>query len=119
MKKEKKDNYVARLTKSFEAYLQGELDVLEIVDNYDIIYDYVREFERRVRRYIKSHNPKPKKKIKELPDDVRKQFIEYGKKYLRGVVRILKGKSSLYSPIDGSVPEDIGELLKKLSREFS
>ena len=119
MKKEKKDNYVARLTESFEAYLQSELDVLEIVDNYDIIYDYVREFERRVKRYIKSHNPKPKKKIEGLPDDVRKQFIDYGKKYLRSVVRILKSKSSLYSPIEGSVPEDIGELLKKLSREFS
>lgn len=116
----KKDDYVAKLTKSFEVYLQSELDVLEVVDSYDIIYNYVNEFEKRVKRYIKSHNPAPSKKAKGkgMPDDLIKKFADHGKKYLRGVASILKKKSRNYSPMEGSVPEDIGELLKKLSRSF-
>lgn len=118
--KAEEKGYVEGLLKKFEVYLGKELSVLDGGVGYAIVYSYIRELEKRVKRYVREHNPTPNKKVKckKMPDDLIKKFTRYGKAYLKGVASILREKSMLYSPADGSVPEDIGNLLRKLSDLF-
>lgn len=118
--KAQKDSYVAGLVKAFEVYLRRELDVLDADLGYEIVYEYIKEFESRVKRYIKEHDPTPSKmaKKKGMPTNFIRKFARYGRAYLKEVAVVLKEKSESYSPMDGSVPEGIGKLLEKLSQEF-
>lgn len=116
-----KDGYAKGLVKAFEIYLRRELEVLDADIGYKIIYYYIDELVTRVKRYVKEHNPAPTKKAKakDMPRELIKKFTQYGKVYLKGVAGVFQEMSEHYSPMDGSVPEDISETLKKLSREFS
>lgn len=115
--KNKNKSYVVSLVKIFETYLNKELSVFEGGVGYDIVYDYIKELEERIQRFIKFHNPRVRRK-KGVPREFIKSSARYSKKYLKGVADILREKSMLYSPADGSVPEDIGNLLRKLSDLF-
>jgi hypothetical protein len=115
--KAQSEGYVKGLIKAFKSYLRKELDVLKDDKiNYDIVYEYLKELKVRVRRYVKSNDPSLKEMSK---DELVRKFARCGKAYRKGVAVALLKTAEHYSPIDGSVSEDIGETLVKLSREFS
>lgn len=103
--------------KAFEAYLSKELEILDDETvGYLIVYKYLRELGIRVRRYVKYNFPSPKG----LPSaELIKEFTRYRNEYREGVAGVLLEMSASYSPADGSVPEDIGEMLRKLSEEVA
>lgn len=113
----KEKSYAASMVKTFEIYLNKESSVLKDGVGYGIVYDYIKELEERIQRFVKYHDPEVRRK-KGVPRKIIESSARYSKKYLEGVASILREKSMLYSPVDGSVPEDIGKLLRKLSDLF-
>lgn len=89
-----------------KGYILTELRVLEEVNSYDIIYDYLRQLPGRIRKFVND-------RTKRLEDELLKGI------YLSTVSEEVKKVASNYSPMDGSVPQDIGDTLKKLADEFS
>jgi len=105
---EKIENLVNLYMSDTRAYLDAELDVLEKVKSYQIIYDYLDQLPERVRRFVND-------KVSSRTD-----FIELRKEYLFQVSKELfeRSQQGKYHYIHGSVPEDIGKTLEKLAEEF-
>ena len=94
----------------FKNYLNLELEILDHEGvNYEIVYDYLKEFPRRILRFVRGNTPYiPKENSGPLDEADRKE-------YLARIAMVLEDKSRDFSPMDGSVPEDIGRNLKSLS----
>lgn len=105
--KAKKQGFVEGALAEFEFYLKRELAVLDSVVGYEITYNYIRELRKRVRRFVRKNAPP-----KGSPTTKKMRPI-----YLEGVSVILQEKAQRYSPMDGSVPEYIGDLLRKLAEK--
>ncbi len=113
--KEEQEGYVAGKVAEFKIYLSAELNVLDAVRSYYIIYDYLREFMVRIERFLQQETPNVSRAL--YSEDVEKKFALYRVEYLTAVSAVLKEHSGCYGPMEGSVPEDIGKLLEVLSRE--
>lgn len=110
-------DYAGGLVEKFEGYLARELAVLNGGVGYEIVYSYLDELSNRITRFVRYHEPKIKKK-KGVPMSVVNQTDLYKARYLQGVAYVLRWQAGQYSPLFGSVPEDIGKLLRKLAGSF-
>jgi hypothetical protein len=113
--KAEKDGYVAGKVAEFRTYLAAELDVLDAVHIYHIIYKYINPLRGRVMEFLRAHMPDVTPGI--YTKEVEGKFALYKVEYLMAVAEELESKSGGYGWADGSVPEDIGKLLKELSKE--
>lgn len=115
--KAEKESYVAGKIAQFVAYLSAELAVLDAVNSYYIIYDYIRELQERIKRFLKQETPGSGATEGVYTKDIEAKFALYRVEYLAAVSKELERRSGGYGPMEGSVPEDIGKLLQKLFEE--
>lgn len=117
----KEKGYVAGKAEAFRVYLTRELAVIDAEGiGYKIVYDYLKELEKRVLRFVKENLPwvptgteEDKFKGKDIKD-----WRQEREGYKQLIVAILKEEASHFSPLDGSVPEDIGKVLETLSEKI-
>lgn len=105
------DDYFEKKISQFNSYLEKELEVIvhEGV-KFNIVYGYLLELPERILRFVRGNAPYiPKMAEGGLFDRLDRQI------YLVGVSEKLMSRAQGYSPMDGSVPEDIGKILKNLS----
>ena len=112
-----RESYVAGNVAEFKAYLSAELNVLDAVRSYHIIYIYLREFKSRIERFLKQETPGTGMTPGTYSRDIEAKFALFRVEYLMAASTELKDYSICYGPTDGSVPEDISQLLEDLSRE--
>lgn len=116
-----KTKYVNEQIADFENYLKLELEILDCKGVvYSIVYDYIRELKVRLLRFIMQNCPEvPSPKQNYAFNEWMKGRIEEVKEerkiYFQRIAEILEEKSFHYPASSGSVPEDIGKTLKKIS----
>lgn len=119
---EKEKSFVDGKAAIFEDYLNNELSILDSEGViYQIVYDYIREFESRLLRFINANIPWWVSDRIPLGLDKAKIRIckKERKEYLKKISSILEYKANFYTPVMGSVPEDVGKLLRNLSMKVS
>lgn len=119
---EKEKSFVDGKVAIFEDYLDNELNILDSEGvTYQIVYNYIREFEPRLLRFIRENIPWWASDKSPLGLDKVKirGYKKERKEYLKRISSILEDKANFYTPVMGSVPEDIGKLLRDLSIKVS
>lgn len=111
-----RESYVAGKVAEFKKYLSAELNVLDAVHSYNIIYNYINSLRGRISEFLEQETPGVPPNV--YLAEVEAKFALYRAEYLLEISQELARRFSHYSPMDGSVPEDIGNLLQELSKEI-
>lgn len=112
-----KSDYVKTKFGEFKEYLQKELGVLKAVKSYEIIYTYLEQFPGRIKTFIKDVSEISSSTLDRLPKEFRESLLTDREAYLKKAAALLEEESKAYSPLDGSVWEDVGNMLKQLSED--
>ena len=111
----KKDNYAEQKLDEFKNFFGKEMALLEAPGvSYSIVYQFLLTLIYHIKLYVAKN------------DWSKSEFAETiaGKTgyppnfYLEEIAKFLLKEAGYYNPLDGSVPEDIGEELKKLAQQI-
>jgi hypothetical protein len=118
--KAQQGNFVKGLLKKFETCLRREVAVVCKAGN-KTRYNDRKEFERRMKGHVRSNNPRPTRRIKDMGVTAAyiKKHTLLGKAYRYGVIKVLRQKIEICSVSDTPPAMAVSRLLEDLAKSFS